>query len=560
MQKYFNNAFNRNGIPLVSATVTVYNYGTTTLSSLFSDNTGTTVKTNPITTDANGHFEFYAANARYTISVVATGYVNNTYDDILLNDTYSASPSVIVGGSVDASPIGATTPSTGVFTKLTSTGSTTGAGLDAINFGATGVPTRLGWNNSGNYYNWIEAGGSPGATYLRFATNNSEVARITNTGLDVTGTLSATGAVSGAGFATYLASPPAIGGTTPNAGTFTSLNGGPLAGLRNRIINGSMVCDQRNSGAAVTMTATPTVTYSVDRFPTRLTAASTGNEKVQRVAGDANSPYALRLLRNAGTFSGGALEATQVIESSSCYSLSGKTASISMRVRSGSAYQGVFSFFVAAGTGVDQGISSAIAGTWTGINYPTVTMVSSPAISTTFQTYSATVPVPAGTTEFVVFMRSTYASGTGTANDYIDITDLQLEVGSTATPFEQRPIGMELALCQRYYYRITPGVATTMLTPSAWVSATTNAYGAIQFPVTMRTAPTALEQDGTAGNYRTFIGITGTLCNSVPVFNSATVNGALTGFPTAGGLTVGQAGYITNNAVTTTYLGWSAEL
>lgn len=36
------------------------------------------------------------------------------------------------------------------------------------------------------------------------------------------------------------------------------------------------------------------------------------------------------------------------------------------------------------------------------------------------------------------------------------ITGLQVEVGKNATDFDHRPVGQELALCQRYYYRIQP--------------------------------------------------------------------------------------------------------
>jgi len=40
-------------------------------------------------------------------------------------------------------------------------------------------------------------------------------------------------------------------------------------------------------------------------------------------------------------------------------------------------------------------------------------------------------------------------------NNYFNLTGVQLEVGSKATPFEYRPIGIELALCQRYYQALS---------------------------------------------------------------------------------------------------------
>ena len=62
-----------------------------------------------------------------------------------------------------------------------------------------------------------------------------------------------------------------------------------------------------------------------------------------------------------------------------------------------------------------------------------------------------------------------------------NITGVQVELGSTATPFEFRPIGTELALCQRYYY-----------TGGSFIFAPLNSdniVGNIGFPVTMKSTP-----------------------------------------------------------------------
>ena len=66
-------------------------------------------------------------------------------------------------------------------------------------------------------------------------------------------------------------------------------------------------------------------------------------------------------------------------------------------------------------------------------------------------------------------------------SNYLNITGVQLEVGTEATPFEHRPYDMELARCQRYYHQ---GMYAFMSS-----SATTLIYN-LQFPVTMRTTPT----------------------------------------------------------------------
>ena len=85
-----------------------------------------------------------------------------------------------------------------------------------------------------------------------------------------------------------------------------------------------------------------------------------------------------------------------------------------------------------------------------------------------------------------------------TTNDAtLEITGVQLEVGSVATDFEHRSFGQELALCQRYFYKTYDyGTAVgTNTTTGAFVRSlsTSQAYAAmssVRYPVTMRAAPT----------------------------------------------------------------------
>jgi hypothetical protein len=76
--------------------------------------------------------------------------------------------------------------------------------------------------------------------------------------------------------------------------------------------------------------------------------------------------------------------------------------------------------------------------------------------------------------------------GTNAATFYI--TGVQLEKGSTATSFDFRSIGTELALCQRYYWQSTKGANNpSIANGTLWT--TTASYNTIQFPVQMRAVP-----------------------------------------------------------------------
>jgi hypothetical protein len=119
--------------------------------------------------------------------------------------------------------------------------------------------------------------------------------------------------------------------------------------------------------------------------------------------------------------------------------------------------------------------------------------------------------------------------------------EVQLEPGEVATGFEARPIGMELLLCQRYYWR---GLPLGGFNWSAYVASAICCYS-VKFPVTMRAVPTLARS--TAG--ATLAGLSG------ESFDSATVNGARMLFTST---------TVTNNAYVlyggADYLEASAEL
>ena len=151
----------------------------------------------------------------------------------------------------------------------------------------------------------------------------------------------------------------------------------------------------------------------------------------------------------------------------------------------------------------------------------------------------------------------TLALGDSTANEWY-ITGVQLEVGNVATPFEHRSYGEELALCQRYYVKITSSASNDSFGMGVNED-TTRCFTHHAFPVPMRTDPTALETTGTATDYEIRKPGTTVTCSAVPEFVRASEYGSLLRFIVASGLTQGQGGQ--NRAANAdAFLAWSAEL
>ena len=135
---------------------------------------------------------------------------------------------------------------------------------------------------------------------------------------------------------------------------------------------------------------------------------------------------------------------------------------------------------------------------------------------------------------------------------------VQFEQGSVATPFERRPYGTELALCQRYYFKVISDGASNGSLGVGYNASSTESVIITNLPVPMRARPTALEQSGTAGHYAIGYLATSVVCTAVPTFNSANPTTATSIF-TATGLTAGQGVRGVNENVAG-FLAWSAEL
>jgi len=283
---------------------------------------------------------------------------------------------------------------------------------------------------------------------------------------------------------------------TFNDATVNSLNGGPLAGTRNRIINGDMRIDQRNAGAAVTTSGS----FPVDRFV--VSHSSDGAFSAQRdtsnPAGFTNSLKITCTTADASLAAGQYLAVIQNVEgfNSSDFDFgqsSAQTVTLSFWTRSsltGTFGGGIrnsaanrsypFTYTISSADTWEYksvSVSGDTAGTWLSDNGIGLRVSWGLGAGTD---WSGT----AGSWNSNNKLTATGATSLlGTLNATWYVTGVQLEAGTVATPFERRSYGQELSLCQRYFQL---GAAYGWgYTPSTGNTRTASAY----LPVTMRVNP-----------------------------------------------------------------------
>jgi hypothetical protein len=145
-------------------------------------------------------------------------------------------------------------------------------------------------------------------------------------------------------------------------------------------------------------------------------------------------------------------------------------------------------------------------------------------------------------------------------SNYMNITGIQLEIGEVATPFEYRSYGEELALCQRYYYKINSAENNANYQRFAMVNIETSTEAEALFihPVTMRAIPT-LETTAVSG-FHIFSANAVSVVSGMAIDQASphSVGVALTA--SGGGLTGGYVGLLDANNNKTAQLAFNAEL
>ena len=238
-------------------------------------------------------------------------------------------------------------------------------------------------------------------------------------------------------------------------------------GFRNRIINGAMVIDQRNAGAAVTTDGS----YAVDRFIFGKSGSQTftGQSSTTAPSGFTNS-ISVTIGTGASPGASDRLTLSQSIEGFNVADLGWGTAdaqsiTFSFWVRSsltgafGVAFRNsatnrayVASYTVSAANTWEYKtltIPGDTSGTWAKDNTAGIFLNFDLGCGSTFSTTSGSWQ--AG--NFLGLTGGVKLNATSGATFYI--TGVQLEKGSVATPFEYRQYGTELMLCQRYYWVMT---------------------------------------------------------------------------------------------------------
>ncbi len=369
-----------------------------------------------------------------------------------------------------------------------------------------------------------------------------------------------------------------VNGTTGITFSDNSIQNTAGINFRNRIINGAMVIDQRNNGSSITANDD---TYAVDRFKTA--ASQSSKLTAQRNAGSVTPPAGFSNYlgyTSSSAYSVGSSDyfvCQHGIEGFNTADLAWGTASaqaitLSFWVRSsltgtfGGSLRNAsadrsypFTYTISAANTWEQktvNIAGDTSGTWGTGNGSGITLGFGLGVGSTL---SGTAGAWAGAN----YRSATGAvSVVGTNGATFYITGVQLEKATTASSFDFRSYGTELNLCYRYYYKIFPQDTSSFLA-IGYVTSSTTALLHGFYPVTMRIAPTALEQSGTASNYRVASPVGSANCSSVPVLNSNTnAYGFGISFIVASGLTTGYGatGRTGDTTGANGYLAWSAEL
>ena len=282
-----------------------------------------------------------------------------------------------------------------------------------------------------------------------------------------------------------------IGGTTgityPDASVQNTAATG--FGFKNRLINGNMALAQRATSATVTAgTAVPTASTGypcVDRFFVYSTGA---NVTAAQVAGSGAIQYQLQI---TGAASVTAVGVGQRIEQKNSYDMAGSTATLSVDLAN--------SVLTTVTWTANYATTADTFGT---IGTPTKTQIATGTftVTSTVTNFSAQISIPAAATTGVEILFTVGAQTSGT----FTVGNVQLEKSATATSFDYRPFGTELALAQRYFAKFSNDGTGIGGIAVGFQSSTTAPTFSIKYPQTMRSEPTVSISSLTSSDHITY--------------------------------------------------------
>ena len=290
--------------------------------------------------------------------------------------------------------------------------------------------------------------------------------------------------------------------------------------LKNRIINGAMVIDQRNAGAVVTPTNGQ---YTLDRWAAQLSQASkfTVQQSSTAPVGFINSLK----VTSSSAYTVGSSEVfliNQYIEGLNVTDLAWGTANAKTVTLSFQVYSSLTGTFGGSIADSSQAYSYPFtysiptANTWTTISIT----IAGPTAGTWLTTngigiriwfglgVGATLSGTAGAWTATGYYSATGAvSVVGTSGATFYITGVQLEIGSSATPFERRLYNQELANCQRYYEVLSGSTTQNFFQDVYHNTASATMCMVLPFKVTKRATPTCAQTGTWTASNCTFSGI-----------------------------------------------------
>ena len=239
------------------------------------------------------------------------------------------------------------------------------------------------------------------------------------------------------------------------------INASPLS-HRNRIINGAMQIWQR--GTSFNSQGNGQNDYTADRWGIGHNNSHMAALTQQDGTGaDAKFQYCARFQRDSGQSQTDQMRFHTALETKDVVLLRGSVLTLSYYARKGADFSPTGSQFsqllIYTGTNTDGDPNAFSGGHWTNSTAVLDLYQSygspphTPTLTTSWQRFSHTTSAVSNSANSMIIEFRTSPTGTAGANDWYEITGVQLEIGPVATPFEHRSYTDELQRCQRFYQK-----------------------------------------------------------------------------------------------------------